>query len=108
MKFTGRIEFISPIQLVGEKQHEKQYFIISDEAGDYPNSLLIEGFNKKEEINKLKVGKIVEVDYNAFVNEYKGKHYCSLSLYKVKVDEISSVTHDPFQNGNSGDDELPF
>ena len=108
MKFTGKIEFISPIQLVGEKQHEKQYFIISDEAGDYPNRLLIEGFNKKEEINKLKVGQIVEVDYNAKVNEYKGKHYCSLSLYKVKVDEKNSATPDPFQNGNSGDDELPF
>ena len=108
MKFTGRIEFISPIQLIGEKQNEKQYFIISDEAGDYPNRLLIEVFNKTEEINKLKVGKIVEVDYNAKVNEYKGKHYCSLSLYKVKVDEKNSVTPDPFQNGNSGDDELPF
>ena len=108
MKFTGRIEFISPIQLVGEKQNEKQYFIISDESGDYPNRLLIEGFNKKEEINKLKVGKIVEVDYNAFVNEYKGKHYCRLSLYKVKVDEKNSVTNDNFQNGNSEDDDIPF
>ena len=108
MKFTGKIEFISPIQLVGEKQNEKQYFIISDEAGDYPNRLLIEGFNKTNEMNKLKVGQIADVDYNAKVNEYKGKHYCSLSLYKVKVDEINSVTHDNFRFGNSGSDEIPF
>ena len=107
MKFTGRIEFISPVQLVGEKRHEKQYFIISDEKGEYPNRLLIEGFNKKEEFVKLKLGNIVEIDYNAKVNEYKGRHYCSLSLYKVNVNETIS-TPDPFQNGNSDDDDLPF
>jgi hypothetical protein len=48
MNFTGKIEFISPIQLVGDKQHKKQYFIISDEKGEYPDKLKIEAFNKTE------------------------------------------------------------
>ena len=115
MNFTGKIEFISPIQLVGEKQHKKQYFIISDEKGDYPNKLKIEAFNKTEDIEGLKIGEVVEVLYNANVKEYNGTHYVSLSLYKIvkastaSTDVKKSVKtqeNDPFQNGNSGD--LPF
>ena len=115
MNFTGKIEFISPIQLVGEKQHKKQYFIISDEKGEYPNKLKIEAFNKTEELESLKIGEVVEVLYNATVKEYNGTHYGSLSLYKIVKASIASTQvkkavktqeSDPFKNGNSGD--LPF
>ena len=112
MNFTGRIEFISPIQLVGEKQHKKQYFIISDEKGEYPNRLKIEAFNKSDEMDGLKIGAIVEVLYNATVKQYNGTHYCALGLYKIvkmntaQTQEEKSVKSDPFQNGNSGG--LPF
>ena len=116
MNFTGRIEFISPIQLVGEKQHKKQYFIISDEKGEYPNRLKIEAFNKSDEMDDLKIGAIVEVLYNATVKEYNGTHYCALGLYKIvkmntastrEKEPVKTKVNDPFQNGNSGDD-LPF
>ena len=109
MNFTGKIEFISPIQLVGEKQHKKQYFIISDEKGEYPNKLKIEAFNKSEEMESLEIGAVVEVLYNANVKEYNGTHYGSLGLYKiVKASTVSTDVNkaEPFQNGNSGD--LPF
>ena len=115
MNFTGRIEFISPIQLVGEKQHKKQYFIISDDKGEYPNKLKIEAFNKSDEMDGLKIGAIVEVLYNATVKEYNGTHYGALSLYKiVKMNSaptevkksVKTQVNDPFQNGNSG--YLPF
>ena len=115
MNFTGRIEFISPIQLVGEKQHKKQYFIISDEKGEYPNRLKIEAFNKTEEVEGLKIGAVVEVLYNATVKEYNGMHYGALSLYKIvnmntahaeAEKPVKTQANDPFQNGNSGD--LPF
>lgn len=116
MNFTGRIEFISPITLVGEKQHKKQYFIISDEKGEYPNKLKIEAFNKSEEMESLKIGEIVEVLYNATVKEWNGTHYGAISLYKiVKTDNVSigqkkpvkTQINDPFPNGNS-DGNLPF
>ena len=113
MNFTGKIEFISPIQLVGEKQHKKQYFIISDEKGEYPTKLKIEAFNKTEDIEGLKIGEVVEVLYNANVKEYNETHYVSLSLYKIVKASTASTdvkkavkTSDPFQNGNSGG--LPF
>ena len=115
MNFTGRIEFISPIQLVGEKQHKKQYFIISDEKGEYPNRLKIEAFNKSEEMENLKIGEVVEVLYNAHIKEYNGTHYGALSLYKIVKASTASTevkkavktqVSDPFQNGDSGD--LPF
>ena len=116
MNFTGKIEFISPIQLVGEKQHKKQYFIISDEKGEYPNKLKIEAFNKSEEIDGLKIGAVVEVLYNATVKEYNGTHYGTLSLYKIVKEsttpteiekDVKTQDSDPFQNGNSGGN-LPF
>ena len=116
MNFTGRIEFISPIQLVGEKQHKKQYFIISDEMGEYPNRLKIEAFNKTEDMDGLKIGAVVEVLYNANVKEYNGTHYGALSLYKIVRANTASTEvkkavktkdSDPFQNGYSGGD-LPF
>ena len=117
MNFTGKIEFISPIQLVGEKQHKKQYFIISDEKGDYPNKLKIEAFNKTEELEGLKIGEVVEVLYNATVKEYNGIHFGSHSLYKIVKASTASTEikkavktqeSDPFQNGNSDEDGLPF
>ena len=117
MNFIGKIEFISPIQLIGEKQHKKQYFIISDEKGEYPNKLKIEAFNKTEEMESLKIGEVVEVLYNANVKEYNGTHYGALSLYKIVKASTASVEvektvktqdNDPFQNGNSGEGDLPF
>ena len=115
MNFTGKIEFISPIQLVGQKQHKKQYFIISDEKGEYPNKLKIEAFNKSEEMDGLKIGAVVEVLYNANVKEYNGTHYGALGLYKIakastastEVKKAVKTQDDPFQNGNSGGN-LPF
>jgi len=116
MNFTGKIEFISPITLVGEKQHKKQYFIISDEKGEYPNKLKIEAFNKSEEMESLKIGEIVEVLYNATVKEWNGTHYGANSLYKiVKMNStyiepkkpVKTKVDDPFQNGNS-DGYIPF
>ena len=115
MNFTGKIEFISPIQLVGEEQHKKQYFIISDEKGVYPNRLKIEAFNKTEGMDGLKIGEVVEVLYNANVKEYNGTHYGYLGLFKIvkastASTEVKKVTKmqviNPFQNGNY--DDLPF
>ena len=115
MNFTGKIEFISPIQLVGEKQRKKQYFIISDEKGEYTTQLKIEEFNKTEEMGGLEIGAFVEVLYNATVKEYNGTHYGTLSLYKIVKASTASTEikkavktqeNDSFQNGNSGG--LPF
>ena len=117
MNFTGKIEFISPIQLVGEKQYKKQYFIISDEKGEYPNKLKIEAFNKSDEMENLKIGEVVEVLYNATVKEYNGTHYGSFSLYKIvktnttptqEKKSVKTQRNDTFQNVDSREDDLPF
>ena len=109
MKITGRIEYISPLQILGEKEYEKQYFIISDEKGLTPNRLLIQGFNKSEFFKELKVGQLVDVDYYAKVSEHNEKHYCSLSLYKIKILEGKKTLQEshPYHLKNFNKD-LPF
>lgn len=86
MEFKGRIEFISPIEVVGGNGYQKQYLIISDEQGEYPNRLKIDSFNKSEAVAGVQVGQIVTVLYNSKVTEYNGRHYCSLDLWKFKPD----------------------
>ena len=65
----------------------------------------------------LKIGEVVEVLYNAAVKEYNGTHYGTLSLYKIVKANTASTEikkavktqdSDPFQNGNSGENDLPF
>ena len=86
MEFKGRIEFISPVEVVGDKGYQKQYLIISDEQGEYPNRLKIESFNKTDVVATVQIGQIVTVLYNSKVTEYNGRHYCSFDLWKFKTD----------------------
>lgn len=92
MEFKGRIEFISPIEVVGEKGYQKQYLIISDEQGEYPNRLKIDSFNKTDVVATVQVGQIVTVLYNTKVTEYNGRHYCSLDLWKFKTEQPAHQT----------------
>lgn len=118
MEFRGRIEFISPVEVVGEKGYQKQYLIISDEQGEYPNRLKIESFNKTDVVATVQVGQIVTVLYNSKVTEYNGRHYCSLDLWKFKSDgqaqqpAATAASMEPKRiepvTGGTDDNDLPF
>jgi hypothetical protein len=88
MELKGRVEFISSLDKGTDKkgkEYEKAYFVISDEVGQYPNRLKIELFNKTDQMKGVKVGSMVNVQYNTGVNEYQGKHYGSCSLWKLEL-----------------------
>ena len=116
MEFTGRIEFISHIEMVGEKQHHKQYLIISDEKGQYPNRIKVDCFNKVDEVAAVQVGQMVTALYNTKVTEYNGRHYCSLDLWKFKAEQIAPPVNQiapPAQEQSAqsvtpGSQDLPF
>lgn len=55
MQISGEITRITPTELIGQKQTEKQQIQIKETTGEYPNSMLIDVFGKKlVELNGLK------------------------------------------------------
>jgi hypothetical protein len=58
---------------------------VNDGLGQYPNTYKIELFNKSDLLRGVGVGSDVVVNVNAKANEWQGKHYMSLSGYKVEL-----------------------
>ena len=99
LKFTGIITAISAKQS-GEsangKHWEKQNFVVTEQKDRYPQSLLVEAFNKSELIGKLQEGDEVEVTFNVNAKEYKGAFYGSNQLWKVNVlNNVQSAENEP-------------
>jgi hypothetical protein len=89
MKITGKIEFISALETGTSKNgnpFEKAYIVINDEIGQYPNRYKVELLNKTELMRGVSVGSRVSVQVNGNVNEYQGKHYASLMMYKLDIE----------------------
>jgi hypothetical protein len=99
MKFLGTVKNIEdPLSGVSKqgKEWKKQAVLIEGE-GQYPDSLVIEWFNK--DIN-FEVGDQIEVEFNARANEYKGKHFNALGAWKWEV--VSSA-----QTSGSMQEQMP-
>lgn len=89
MEVSGKVETILP-KVTGNKKDggtwEKQTFVVRTNE-EYNNLYPIEAFGKSmEQMSKLKVGQEVTVNFNINANEYQGKYYVSLGLWKVDVD----------------------
>jgi hypothetical protein len=119
MNFKGRIEFISGIETINGKDgktYEKQYVVVSDEQGKYPNRIIVESLNKSDEVAKVKTGQIVTVNYNASVREWNGKHFGQNSLYKfedieqtgIQSTPVSVEMPEPVVSETDGTNEMPF
>ena len=123
MKFTGKITKILPIQRgtgkTSGKEWQKVEFVIEENAEQYPDSLCIAAFNDKvEELVDINVGDLVDVEYNGRCNEYNGRVYNSLNLYKiVKIEQqVAQQAPQPMPQPQQvhnetlfqGNDGLPF
>ena len=103
MKITGSIQHITPIAIVWQNQMEKLSIVIEELEWKYPNSLIIDVLGDKvPEVNTYKVWEQVSVEYNAKANEYNGKRYNGLRLWKIEKAGIDGV------EDSSWDDSLPF
>jgi len=81
----GKLTIIEDVQRF-DSGFEKQAIIIDAQgSGKYPNPLKVEWLKaeKIELISKLEVGMDVSVEANLNGNEYNGKHYVSLSGWKI-------------------------
>ena len=88
MDFTGQIKTIGPVNAgttTQGKPYEDQTIVIEQVNEQYPNSIAISAYNKIAEVQKVKVGDLVKVQYNARAKESKGKWFTSLNLCKIEV-----------------------
>ena len=94
MEITGKVEYISTLEKGTDKkgrEFEKAYFVLNDGIGQYPNKYKIELFNKTDLMRGVAIGSDVTVSINSSVNEWNGKHFCSLSAYKIEKDGAAPV-----------------
>lgn len=98
------------------KSWVKRDFVIEETEGTYPNSVVVTNFNNKVEI---KEGDNGVFHINSRVNEYNGKFYNSLNLWKMEVEGVATAqasvqnnsAHsepEPIVSEGNFDEGLPF
>jgi hypothetical protein len=87
MVLRGKIQRILPMQQGTSKagnQWQKVEFIIEEIDTEYPDILCVSAMNDHvPELLGLNAGDLVEVELKCRVNEYNGRVYNSISLFKI-------------------------
>jgi hypothetical protein len=87
MEVTGTVEKLLPAvsgQTKTGDTWQKQTFLLRTED-EYDNLYPIEAFGKAmEHLNGLSVGQKITAHFNVKCNEYQGKYYVSLGLWKIE------------------------
>lgn len=66
------------------KAWQKREFIIEENVGNYPNSLVITAFGDRvEKLNTLRVGDYVTVRFDTQAREYNGRAFNNITLYDI-------------------------
>ena len=122
MILKGKIQRILPMQSGTSKNNGKEWqkveFIVEENKESYPDIVCITAFNDKvSELVGYNAGDEVEVDFSCRCNEYNGRVYNSLNLFKIeKVGVPQQQAPQPMQQPQAqasiplpipGDD-LPF
>ena len=86
-EIKGKIKLIEEIQQVSDK-FKKRLFVVETSDEKYPQSIPLEFTQDKVSLlDSFNVGDEVTVAFNLRGNEYKGKHYLSLSAWKIEGKE---------------------
>ena len=118
MKVTGKISKILEVQRGTSKdgkEWQKQLFIL-DNHEKYNNIFCFEifGAEKVENFYKYnKLGDMVEVEFNVSTNEWQGKYFTSLQVWKIMKSKDADNIDAPFEmipsdQTNQDSDDLPF
>lgn len=92
LKFTGIVVEIRPLQQFPSntdpsKIYRKQEIIVEEDDEQYPNSILLEVFDKLEKLDGIAVGDNIEVVYNtrarAWEKNGKSGVMCTNSIWKI-------------------------
>ena len=109
------LQLTGTIKLIGEKQvfdsgFQKVEFVVKTNDEKYPQDVKFEIMQDKVDdfLKYNKVGVSVDVDFNVRGNEYKGKHYVSLSAWKVFKSEANKPATDIGVPAEEITEDLPF
>ncbi len=115
-KINGKIEQIKDVQKGQSKdgkQWQKQEFVVKTDD-KYNNTYCFEVFGEEKVANLTKFNKVgddVTVAFNINTNEWKDKHFTSLSAWRIEKDNggLPPVPegNDKVYKGGEGDDDLP-
>ena len=103
LSFTGKIEHVSRQTTETSKKGDeftKQFIVVSDDDGQYPNKMKFDLIKKDEVHNQ--VGEVVTVHYNASVREYNSGYFQSLNVWKIEAKSAQA------QQATQSQTEPPF
>lgn len=87
MEITGVVKSVMPTQTgtsQSGKAWQKREFIIEENVGNYPNSLVITAFGDRvEKLNTLRVGDCVTARFDTQAREYNGRAFNNITLYDI-------------------------
>lgn len=118
-EFTGTVKAISDVQSgisSQGKEWQKQTIVLED-SEQYPQSIVLEAFNKSDQVAKINVGDCVKAQFNLKAKEYNGKTYQTVSLWRFDVISKCGKSTDTYTppsfepqcpNPEIDDDGLPF
>lgn len=111
LQLKGTIDTVFKTEQVSDKFKKRVFWMTIDEDSKYPQKVQLEFTQDKTgELDKIKPGMKVEVDFNIRGNEFKGKVYVNLQAWKIAVvggsAKAEPVTADEINSGESED--LPF
>ena len=115
MKVKGTIKAVSNVQ-EGESAKgawAKRTVVVTDDSQPYANEFVFSLFKSGEHIEYAKdkfnymAGDVVEIEYNSRANEYKGKWYGDLSIWKIeKCNNPNELP--PIVTADEDGNDLPF
>jgi hypothetical protein len=82
---TGIIKAIGKTESVGSNNTDKRELVITVPDGNYSNDMCLQMMKDKVTlVSNFQVGQKVNIHFNIKSNEYNGKYFTNLTLWKIE------------------------
>jgi len=95
MEITGKITWVGPVASgvsKAGKDWNKFNAVITEQEGEYPQSLCFEVFNDKISVQ---LGEVCTIHFQVKANEYQGKYYTNITGWKKEGAQQMAVPVEP-------------
>lgn len=114
MMVTGKLKFKFETKQVSDKFKVREFIIITDYDGDYPQSILMQTTQDKCDIlDNYKVGDIIDVMFNLRGREWTNpegqvKYFNSIDAWKITANGETTTTKKVEEAVTEATGDLPF